>query len=541
MSEKELIVIGFEGVDNHKELQAKFVHEGYDYLSIRPLAETQEKLEALIGELRKVDRPVLVLWDTARLFLSKNFTRKIDQVSSEGVLFPASSHLEFDNHALYYYYWKHFPRPHKRYNFIDSSAFYGGSGSLSVLMKDVLDTYSEETSLSVMLNRYYADATNGCFSSQGDIVLDYKQEVFAVTQRSSKPQLRWGWMYELLYQVTEKKLLNERGFEDALQYPLNVIEKDGVFYQQITKTEPGILISEPIPESPISLPVPLKKEIRKATIGEYLAINKKNKWTQKYSKLFRYQINKAKKVTDGTSKILSRLEQKQPLSFAHYNDGELSFIKDYLQEKHHNNWYGRKQQQYDPVLAKRLHEAMQYRKEGYFVGVPCSVHHRRLRKLADKIVGDYEYKIQAMSIHHNLAYMPRLLQALKDREVYFFCNEFQDLSFFRHVGIEVDPKRVTTVPFKNSYLEYDQYAKMKFPKDAVVVLICGMLAKILTKIWYESHDSLTVLALGSSLDDQIQKQMIKFEPYPKEMPMAVRGGRPFLFGRKKFCRECYDI
>lgn len=240
--------------------------------------------------------------------------------------------------------------------------------------------------------------------------------------------------------------------------------------------------------------------------------------------------------------IVDRLENRLPLSFAHYNDGELTFISDYLAGNHHERWFGR-QQQYNSDLARRLHEAMQFKKEGYFVGVPCRINHKPLRELADAIVGEYEFKVEAMSIHHNLAYMSRILYALKTREVYFFINNLQDLTLFKAFGMKVMDDRITRVPFKNSYLEYDQYRKLKFPEGAVVVLTCGMLAKILTRAWYESHNNLTVLALGSSLDDHIQKGNINFEIYPRDTPFTrnIHNSRFFLFGYKKPCKECYDF
>lgn len=539
MGKNNLVVIGFE--DQQNALQKQFIEKGFDFKSIKLTSNPKEKLRALINALEKTESHVLVIWEANRISMSADFTEKLEQTVNDSIVFPTSTHLKFDNPDLFYFYWKHYPRPHKRYNFIDTSAFIGPSASLSKLLQDVIDKYPHESSLNVLLNRYYADAANGCFATQGDIFLDHDQKTFAVTQRSSKPKLKRGWMYELLYQNHERQVLAEHKMKSALKYPLNVKEEKGTFYQLITKSRPAFLITDPEPDAGDPMPSSISKEIRKRTRKEFFQINKKNKWTQKFDKLFRFKVNEAKQVTEATEWIVRRLEQRKPLSFAHYNDGELSFIRDYLKENHHNEWYGRKQQQYDPDLARRLYEAMQFQKEGYFVGVPCSVHHGRLRKLADKIVDDYAYKVQAMAIHHNLAYMPRLLYALKDREVYFFTNEYQDLSFFKHVGITLDPKRIIEVPFRNSYLEYDKYKGMKFPENAVVVLTCGMLAKILTKVWYENHESLTILALGSSLDDQIQKQNIKFELYPKEMPLAVRGGRPFLFGYKKPCRECYKL
>ena len=128
--------------------------------------------------------------------------------------------------------------------------------------------------------------------------------------------------------------------------------------------------------------------------------------------------------------------------------------------------------------------------------------------------------------------MPKLLSLLRNRKVYFFTNEYQDLSFFSDFGIEVDEARVVKVPFRNSYLLYDEYVNYSFPEGAVVLLMCGMLAKILVKDWVKVMNNVTFLALGSSLDDLIQKEKINYKPFPISLPFTsnrTRSGKTPVF------------
>lgn len=489
---------------------------------------------------------LLILLNPDHVKLSTALKELSPQTVGDQVWFPASVYYRLSDPELNYFYWKHYPRHDHRYPFIDTSLMLGKSEQIGKLLQQVSSTYyngQQTPQLQDALQRCYADGLNGCFTWHAAMHPDFKHELLTATRRSAVQKLDRSWRYEFLFAKNEKQVLLGNQLESGLIFPLNVAEESGAFRHLLTGGRPVVLSVAAEPDLSRQVPARLIRKAHWRTLMQLYKINRINKWVKSPERIFRYAPNKSKVLTGGTLNLVNRLENRQPLSFAHYNDGELTFIRDYLNNQHHEKWFGRKQQQYNPVLAKRLYDAMQYQKEGYFVGVPCSTDHPKLRKLADQIVGEYAFKVQAMILHHNLAFMPRILHALKSREVYFFTNEYQDLSFFSDFGLNVDPERVTVVPFRNSYLEYEKYADVQFPEGAVVVLTCGMLAKILTHVWYERHHHLTVLALGSSVDDLIQKKNIQFELYPKDTPLTknLHKSRSFLFGYKKRCKECFDF
>lgn len=448
------------------------------------------------------------------------------------------------NSPLQYFYWKHYPRPSIHYNYLNAGVLIGKVGSFLKIIDEVKNHFFycyQECGFQDLLSRYYADIYLGATSSKLKLKLDHQQALIACTSYSFMKTLKTGWVHQHLVRRNERLLASKEG--KSGNHLLNVSKYKNRYRQHLTKTLPQIIVSEKQTNNhkPISRLDQIKVHWRSAK--EALFVVKVNKWKLDRATIFRHLPNQSQEMTKAMAMILERLENRKPLSFAHYNDGELTFIRDFQSGNHHEEWFGRKQQQYNPDLAQRLLAAMQFKKEGYFVGVPCSIDHPKLRKEADALVGDYDFKIQAMSIHHNLFYMPRIINTLRGREVYFFTNEHQDLSFFSHFGVEVSPERVINVPFRNSYLEYDRYKDMRFPDDSVVILTCGMLAKILTKVWFENHDKLTVLALGASLDDHLQKQRSGFELFPTENPITgnIKKYRYFLFGYKKPCKECFDF
>ena len=542
-----LKVFGFEQSDREpdKTLIDGLVKAGVEWC---PLVATPELyLQMLIDQLEKEDEQtvILVISDPARVLLGEQVTRLGERFVQRGaeVIFSASATYSMVDEKLHYFYWKHYPRPHERYNFLDATAFVGEAGKLKSLLRHVKARYGDFVSLQDALSRYYADTASGCFQPVVRFILDHDQELLASTQLSARPQSKKGWMYEMLYARNEENIYHQSNLGSALAQTLNISREEDSFQHQNGRNPLVVVLNRPLPVNPQKAPLLLKIRAHFQTLRQLFLIGKANKWHFKQERIFRHLPNKSISIHQATELLVKRLEAKKPVSFAHYNDGELTFVQDYLQGEHHEKWFGRKQQQYNPLLAERLYEAMRYQKDGYLVGVPCSLDHPKLREQADKIVGDYANKVQAMAIHHNLAFMPRLLEALKGREVYFFTNEYQDLSFFEAFGIEMVPERIFQVPFRNSYLEYDRFKGMKFPDEAVVVLTCGMLAKILTKVWFEHHTGLSVLALGSSLDDHIQKKNISFELYPSDLPLTrnLHHSRAFLFGYKSTCKECFDF
>ena len=99
-------------------------------------------------------------------------------------------------------------------------------------------------------------------------------------------------------------------------------------------------------------------------------------------------------------------------------------------------------------------------------------------------------------------------------------NDYQKLNVLESLGVTVKKENIMRIPFVDSHKEYDNLKGKVFPKGAFVILMCGMLAKILIRNWYELNPNTPFIALGSAIDNFIQTTNTKYRPYPKQLPLT---------------------
>jgi len=130
-----------------------------------------------------------------------------------------------------------------------------------------------------------------------------------------------------------------------------------------------------------------------------------------------------------------------------------------------------------------------------------------------------------------------------NREMFFVMNDYQQLDILENLGVTVKEENKIKIPFVNSHKEYANLKDRQFPEGSFVILMCGMLAKIFIRNWYELNPTATFIALGSTMDDFIQLSNTNYAPYPKQLPLTrnIHLIKSFLFGKKKQCVECYNI
>jgi len=519
------------------------------------------------------DDCLLLVSDAFDVLISQN-KEKIIELYNEfdaDIVFSAEANYYFRNPDLSYFYWKHYPRQNTPYNFLNSGNYIGSVDTIRKLLFAIFEEYEVNPgdlaqlksirSDQYLLSRFYVDNFYSANKYSFSIELDHQQSLFACTagRMFATENIPSHWIecfYYFRYQRFIFKYLKLQNLQircvdirfhqgklknihtDTNPAILHIAGSRNTFGKAIAYLENnnrrninGIISIVGVVVNKISLVAArcTRKLIEYVNGGEYTV-----------EQLFRYRAQKNPEYIEAGEKIVSRIEKKLPVAFAHFNDGEIDFVSHYVGNKKSELWTGRRQHKYEPILGEALHKAMTYASPHYFRGIPCSLCHPNLQRVAEEIVGMEDTVIPAMTIHHNLALMPRLLMALKGRELWFIANPRQDLNFFENMGLEVRPERVFRVPFQNSHQEYDRFKSMKFAEDAVVITTCGMLGKILMPIWIKNNPCSSFLALGSSLDDHIQNQY-QFKLFPKVLPMTknIYGSKPFLFGPKKHCPECY--
>jgi hypothetical protein len=485
------------------------------------------------------------------------------EFSNCDILFSASAAFRYDDEVLRYYFWKYYPREKTVYHYLDSNAFIGKAGKIKELIERIGVEYPVHFSWHDLLTRYYVDFLLKAVKTDLRLKLDRNQVLFGnVDGRSSA--FKWpllSWMHADLFSRKETQALdkiNQRYFQDQL-WDITYSKKRFFPYNSRQKSTPSVWIVTGEDAQIARLDARLKNQpLGGKGIGLFLlsfwaylgslfsffAAWLINRGETRPFRIFRYAANKNPEWDRVIQKFLGHLERKEGFTFAHFNDGEMTFIKKYLNENHAETWFGRRQQKYNKVLGQRLTEAIKLEKDRYHVGIPCSTSHPKLRALADSIVGGNTGIVPAMTLHHNIRFFPNIINHMKDRECFFVKNEHQKLDVFEKLGVEIKQENLIIVPFKNSYLLYDELKDRKFPDGAIVILICGMLAKIIIPAWFENNPNGTFLALGSSMDDFIQRTNTKFTLYPTTgLPLTcnIQPTKFFAFGWKKECPECWKM
>ncbi|MFT6136479.1 MAG: hypothetical protein ACJAZM_002984 [Cyclobacteriaceae bacterium] len=467
------------------------------------------------------------------------------------VLFAADANFEYGTDLEGYYLWKYYPRRDGPYYYLNQDLWIIKNRVFSEFLLDVSAHLLKDSTWKPkhIFARFYLDISLDILAPSYRLSLDHTGKILGSAAGSTTllPMPTGDWVIEHLRYRAELKATN--GFSRNFRYRFNGWSfKKGLFKSSVTKTHPiavAFASSEAQPDAGKANIVWQLKSLWWYVIAvfQYFFVLVVNRFTTSPKELFRFEKNKNPDYDGVMQRFLQHLRSNTAFTFAHFNDGELNFIRKYLVGDHKKTWTGRLQNQYDQKLAAHLIEAIQHQQDNYYLGVNCTICGSARRVVADELMGEYRHKIGSMVLHHNQRYIPKMLSLMRGRDVYFVKNDYQDLTYFTQMGIEVKSENQLVIPFVNSYKHYDDLKDKKFPDGAVVLLMCGMLAKILNKVWYENNPKTTFIAYGSTMDDFIQREHTKYRTFPKELPVTrnVFFFKAFLFGAKKHCDECYNI
>jgi len=476
------------------------------------------------------------------------------------IVFSADAYFDYPESDLQYYYWKFYPRYGKVYNYLNGGTFIGKVSAIQQMIEDITINYHLSTdSCNVddpYFTRYFVDCSLDIFTPYYKILLDSEQKLLSANRGNigtiRLPYLNWVQNHS--FQLLEKEKLEKNNLHHYQTKFKYLKFKNGDFINTLTKTSP-VVINVPADKFE---QIGTLRNINQETsfyatflsllaylqaIGRSLLVYIINRFSIDPKQTFRFEKHKNPDYESTMKHFLNLLRKKEAFTFAHFNDGELNFIRKYINSDHKKTWNGRIQDQYDIPLAERLLDSIKYKQKNYYLGISCSTCAAPRRKVADEIIGHYDHKIGAMVFHHNQRYLPQIISQMRDREMFYVMNDYQRLDVLESLGVTVKKENIIRIPFVNSHKEYDNLKDRKFPDGAFVILMCGMLAKILIRNWYELNPKTTFIALGSTMDDFIQTTNTKYRPYPKKLPLTrnIHLIKAFLFGNKKKCVECYNI
>lgn len=191
------------------------------------------------------------------------------------------------------------------------------------------------------------------------------------------------------------------------------------------------------------------------------------------------------------------LRNKTPFAFARFNDGEMMGVDKI------GSIVARGDQIVDESLHLALKEALTYKQENYYVGVPCSICFPYYAKIAKEIVGEYEYMTRAV-IATNRNWMEFLVhfpRAMRGRKMHWISGADQNINAFNMLRIQID--KYFQVPQKNSWAYYEEICEkipQHFKAGDVVGISLGPTARVLARKWFEEFPDITFLDMGSNFD-----------------------------------------
>lgn len=516
------------------------------------------RLSEFLGESRIQEKTIILVVNGVGTHLKGKPEEIVETFTKQNqdVLFAADANFNYPEGPLQYYHWKFYPR-NQRYNYLDSDAFIGEVGIVRDLLRDISVSYhltngngSDKEDL--YFTRFYLDVFLEIYSPDYSFGVDGNQEVLAATRGSigAVKGTYFNWVVDHFVALAEAEKAKQEGYKRNRVRGLKYDAKSDTFTNTRTGTHPKVVTVPREYSAEVDFRgyagfgnVIKSRLAHQRAFLRFLLVFIVNRFSIDPHQTFRFEKHKNPDYERTMRMFLGYLESGEAFTFAHFNDGELNFIKKFLAEDHKKTWNGRIQDQYDIPLAERLLDSIKYQQDNYFIGVSCSTCGAPRRKVADELMGEYRGKVGAMVFHHNLFYLPKIISQMVNREMFFVMNDYQELGILENLGVSVKEENKIKIPFVNSHKEYDNLKDRKFPEGAFVILMCGMLAKILIRNWYELNPKTTFIALGSTMDDFIQLSNTNYRPYPRKLPLTrnVHLIKSFLFGKKKRCVECYNI
>jgi len=195
--------------------------------------------------------------------------------------------------------------------------------------------------------------------------------------------------------------------------------------------------------------------------------------------------------------LIDNLKNGTPFSYARFNDGEMMGIDRV------GSVVARGDQVVDESLHKALTESIKHKQENYYVGIPCSKCFPRYNKLANELVGEYDFKVSAVALtNRNWAkVIGEMGEALQGKNIRYLSGDDQKLEFLqRKMNLNIVEHVKTSS--RNSWKNYDNIKGYidKVEDGDVVIISLGPTARILACEWFKEKPNTTFIDIGSILD-----------------------------------------
>ena len=224
--------------------------------------------------------------------------------------------------------------------------------------------------------------------------------------------------------------------------------------------------------------------------------------------------------------LYTRLKENIPFAFLKLNDGEIKGLKPDA------TGISRGAERSSELMALKLTEALNFRKNNYYIGLPCTRCQASYYTDAINIIShegecDLSNVLSAnVLINSNLdKTIDVLKEYMGEKRIVIVTNAKNSANITELEQLNIKPYKIIEVAEKYAF-ETD-YERVKdewktLQNGDIVMCLCGPLGCVLCYEWYKANPQLTCLELGSMFDPLLQS-------------------RTYLYhtGNHQYCEECY--
>jgi hypothetical protein len=186
---------------------------------------------------------------------------------------------------------------------------------------------------------------------------------------------------------------------------------------------------------------------------------------------------------------------RKPWAFARFNDGEMGLI---MRTMGHAS---RGHQKASESLREALLDALVHRQENYYVGIPSPRFGEARDKAIELLGDDHPTMVESTALtHHWRTWVDKFPDVIQGRPVTWVVGRGMNIESAPLAN--AGPTTVITVPSNNAWEFWQKSGgdPARLRNEAIVLMSCGPLSRVLTRRWFERRPDCTFVEVGTLYD-----------------------------------------
>lgn len=222
--------------------------------------------------------------------------------------------------------------------------------------------------------------------------------------------------------------------------------------------------------------------------------------------------------------VINNIKNNIPFCYVRFNDGEMMGIDKI------GSVVARGDQVVDENLHNKLKEAITYKSDNYYIGIPCKNCFPYYNNLANELIGDYQYKVSAVALTNRnwLKFIQECVGLLSEKKIHYISGSDQTIDILINYFKFNIVNQIKVNNF-NSWVNYDELTEYinKVEDGDIVLISLGPTARILCYEFFKKNNKATFIDVGSI-----------FDPFTRNVTHNCHKGWENGFNMTKRCEIC---